>query len=447
MMRKAANPRVSVEGSALRRVRQCKGIGLALALAGGIAACDPGIAPGTIGHVQGFAGIAASDEPQSVLVARDILSSGGTAADAAIAMYFAMSVTLPSRAGLGGYGACLVHQPKDRIRKWEPLDEALLFIPQSPAAAAVPRGLFALHAKYGRLRWEALVGPAEGMARLGAPVSRALASDIALAGQGLQSEADMRRIFLKSDGNLAGEGDVIRNVGLASFIARLRARGPADLYSGQLAKEMSASAAEIGIALTPEEMRNVKVPFTATHWVRFGNLTAHFPTSDGGGDLSRMWKQIVDKQTAEPPASSEPSSGAGFMVADRDGQAVVCATSMGSLFGARKMVPNVGILMVSGPAPKAGLAPMMVVAHNVTEFRYALTSAGGASGASGLMTAAAKATIDEQPLAQSVRLAAGRRVLAIGCSKGLPPSPESCQVGVDPEGFGYGMGVGLKTKD
>ena len=40
---------------------------------------------GTPGHVTGFLGGAAADEPRAAIVARDILSSGGSAVDAAVA--------------------------------------------------------------------------------------------------------------------------------------------------------------------------------------------------------------------------------------------------------------------------------------------------------------------------------------------------------------------------
>jgi gamma-glutamyltranspeptidase/glutathione hydrolase len=53
--------------------------------------------PGVFEPVTGFAGVVTGDEPRAVLIGRDVLGNGGTAVDAAVAMYFAMAVTLPSR--------------------------------------------------------------------------------------------------------------------------------------------------------------------------------------------------------------------------------------------------------------------------------------------------------------------------------------------------------------
>src|SRR5258708_33229946 len=60
-----------------------------------------------------FAAVSA-DESRAAEIGRDILQSGGNATDAATAMYFALAVTLPSAAGPGASGACLVHYGKDK---------------------------------------------------------------------------------------------------------------------------------------------------------------------------------------------------------------------------------------------------------------------------------------------------------------------------------------------
>src|SRR4051812_13568193 len=151
----------------------------------------PGSAPqqGQPGFIQGFLGGVATDEPRATLAARQVLSAGGTAADAAVAAGFVLSVTLPSRAGLGGGGACLAYAG-DKKSQNQGVPEAVLFTPVAPASlgpnadrpAAVPmlaRGLYLLHARYGSLPFESLIVPSEQLARFGTPTPRALANDIA----------------------------------------------------------------------------------------------------------------------------------------------------------------------------------------------------------------------------------------------------------------------------
>ena len=82
------------------------------------AANPAGFSPGHVGlsHVitgGAFAAVSA-DESRAAEIGRDILQSGGNATDAATAMYFALAVTLPSAAGLGASGACIVQDDKTK---------------------------------------------------------------------------------------------------------------------------------------------------------------------------------------------------------------------------------------------------------------------------------------------------------------------------------------------
>ena len=71
-----------------------------------LAACGGPRPPvGQIGNVSGFLGVVATDEPNAALVARDALSAGGSAVDAAVAAFFMLSVTYPAGAGVGGGAA------------------------------------------------------------------------------------------------------------------------------------------------------------------------------------------------------------------------------------------------------------------------------------------------------------------------------------------------------
>jgi gamma-glutamyltranspeptidase/glutathione hydrolase len=209
-----------------------------------------------------FYGGAASDEPRAALIARDILAQGGSAADAAITLYLSLAVTLPSRAGLGGGGLCLVFDPKKRSV------EALDFLPRAPAGQAPPgttpvnipgalRGMAALHARYGLFRWEKLVAQAEALAGFNTPVSRSLARDLSWQATRLAADPEVRRIFFAQGGRRPyGEGEKLFQPDLANLLGRLRRRGAGDFYTGKLAEEFAATVSAAGGWIALKDLRN-----------------------------------------------------------------------------------------------------------------------------------------------------------------------------------------------
>ena len=260
-------------------------------LCGGLIGCGFGfdeseVPLGTLGHVQGFVGGVAVDEPWAALVGRDVLASGGTATDAAVAVYFAMAVTLPSSASLGGGGICVVRDSSSL--KVETIDFLPLAPKVIPANASrlngIPanaRGFFALHAKYGRLKWGELLHPAENKARFGISVSRAFAVDLKLMEKELMSEPTTRKIFGKPDGSgVLDEGDILVQLELAAIIGRIRARGVGDFYMGPVAHELVEAVTAVGGSLSYDEFRTYIPAWRGTIEVPFKmNFRFHFPAS------------------------------------------------------------------------------------------------------------------------------------------------------------------------
>ncbi len=262
---------------------------------------------GVVGFVEGFLGGVAADEPRAATIGRDVLSAGGTAADAATAVYFALSVTMPSAASLGGGGVCIVHDWK--TKKTETLD----FLPRPPKAIPAgadrptavpgnPRGFFALHSRFGRLRWETLVGSAENLARFGTPVSRAFAVDLARVGNALLADPNARRIFGQAGGQrVAGEGETVMQFELASMLGLIRRAGPGDFYDGQAAHQLVAAVNAAGGSLSIDDLRSYRPVWRETIRVPFGNKVAHFTSPPGaaGGLAAGMWRMLADDDRFE----------------------------------------------------------------------------------------------------------------------------------------------------
>ena len=343
-----------------RRLRAGILLGLTLACS----ACDtvsgvtdkvfgPGNAPaqGQPGFVQGFLGGVVADEPRAALAARQVLSAGGTAADAAVALGFVLSVTLPSRAGLGGGGACLAYAA-DKKSVNEGVPEAVLFPPVAPTSAganadrpaAVPmlaRGLYLLHARYGTLPFESLIVPAEQLARFGTPAPRALVRDIALVAGPLLADPNARAVFSQGGAPLA-EGQTLLQPELGATLAQIRVSGVGDLYTGALARrivqasplaggplalaDLNGALPKIAPAIgTAEPARQGRLPSAARGWRpgrRSGLRNAstrsisarhcRCPLARRVGTLAARWRGCPEPADRDGPDSSGAAPAAGL---------------------------------------------------------------------------------------------------------------------------------------
>lgn len=251
--------------------------------------------------VEGFYGGAAGSEPLAVLSARETLAAGGNAFDAAISLYLTAAVTFPSSASLGGGGSCVTFDTS------ESRAEGLVFpavasarrgasVERPSAVPAAIRGMYLLHARYGRLPWRRLVGSAEHLARLGFPVSRALARDLALVAVPLFADPEMKRIFARADGSPLREGDQLVQWDLAATLSLLRAQEPGEFYGGGFAKNMVAAVTAAGGSLDIEDLRQYRPEWRQTASLIFGLEKIHTlaQPSSGGATVLRMWSMLTE---------------------------------------------------------------------------------------------------------------------------------------------------------
>lgn len=435
--------------------------------------------PGQAGYVTGFIGGAVADEPRAALIGREVLSAGGTAGDAAVAMGLALSVTLPSRAGLGGGGVCIAYGADPSTTSNGGVPQSVSFAPLAPGGgsaggdrpAGLPlmaRGLYLLHARYGVLPFGTLVKRAEDLAHFGVPTSRALVKDLNLVAGPLFADPAARGVFSRNGTPLA-EGQPLVQPELAGTLAQIRLSGPGDLYQGGLAHRLIDASRQAGGALTADQLRNALPGLAAPIMLKYRNDNVAFaaPPTDGGvaaaaafaalmrnpSDLAGAEArslaaaarfragggdgQAIAEATDLPPGSlpSLPASTT-FGAVDKAGNAVICASTMGNLFGTGRLLQGLGFLQSASPA--ALPSPLLSVGLAWNPRDHGFHAAAGGSGQAGAAIAAAAGLMNAlnsgQPMAAPVPDPGRANVMV--CAGLLPGRESSCAMASDPREAG-----------
>ena len=298
----------------MRRIWRNKGVAAAL-IAFGLASCaSEELERGTVGFVRGFFGAVAADEPNAVLIGRDVLAAGGNAADAAVALYFSLAVTLPSVASLGGGGVCLVHDAQaGRVEALDfvapPSAQTALGITRPSAVPSSVRGMAALHARYGELDWRELLVPAEKLARIGHSLSRAFARDLQLAAAPFLKDPEARRVFGGLHGGPLSEGALLQQIDLAAVLTRIRTRGAGEFYTGPLARRIAEAAQSAGGSMTADDLRFFLPRWREPISIPYGNDVVSFAPPPAGVGLTagQMWQMLTtDDRYGSTPADERP---------------------------------------------------------------------------------------------------------------------------------------------
>ncbi len=289
--------------------------------------------------VRATGGMVASEQNLASQVGADILSQGGNAIDAAVAVGFALAVVLPNAGNLGGGGFMLIRDAKSGetraldFRETAPaassrdmfLDQDGKVIPgkstRTPYSVAVPgtvAGLIFAAQQYGTLPLNRLLAPAIKLAEDGFIVSPVLAQQFSLQRAHLERWPSTREVFFKRKPNTAdcpltqcpaasletyAAGERLLQPDLARTLRLIARHGTEGFYKGTVAQGIVDTLSSSSKPLTLEDLANYRIanrdpvrgsyrgfevlsmPAPSSggiHLIQMLNLLEHFPLSEYG---------------------------------------------------------------------------------------------------------------------------------------------------------------------
>jgi gamma-glutamyltranspeptidase/glutathione hydrolase len=254
-----------------------------------------------------------SQDALATRIGVEILEKGGNAVDAAVAVGFALAVTMPRAGNLGGGGFMVIHLADGNRNTTIDYREAApaaitrtAFLndkgdadPEksrnSALAVGVPgtvAGLAMARDKYGsgKFTLAQLIAPAIRYARQGVLVENDLFDTLALASARLSRWPSSARIFTRADGTPLSQGDRLVQNDLAASLETIARGGPRAFYDGLLSGAIVGAVQRAGGVMTAADLkayRAVERPALRGTY-RGYDIVSMGPPSSGGILLVQM---------------------------------------------------------------------------------------------------------------------------------------------------------------
>ena len=239
-----------------------------------------------------------------------ILRDGGNATDAAVAIAFALAVTLPRAGNIGGDGFMTIYDARTnrvRVIDFRSVAPAAATLQQfiddegrerreasqsyiAPAVPGTVAGLALAHRNHGRLPWARLVEPAVRLAREGVVLSHDEAFVFTGGAERLSVSEAARRTFYKADGQPYRAGERLRQPELAWSLRQIARHGADAFYRGTIAERFAADMERRGGLITAADLAAYRAverePLVGTY--RGHTIYTTPPASAGGATLLNM---------------------------------------------------------------------------------------------------------------------------------------------------------------
>ena len=254
---------------------------------------------------------------------------GGNAVDAAVAVSFTLSVERPQSTGLGGGGFLLLRRPgQNDLEAWDFREKApLKSYPQmflnkkgkvlknksrvGLRAVAVPglvAGLVEIHARYGKLPFAQVLGPAIELAERGFSVYPELAKALKMKQQILKKFPATQKIFFKKERALI-TGELLVQKDLANVLRIIARQGHKGFYGGRVAQAIVRESKRHNGLITLKDLKtyNVikRVPIRGKY--KDWEIFSMSPPSSGGIHLVQILN-VVERFNLKQYGSHHPQS-------------------------------------------------------------------------------------------------------------------------------------------
>lgn len=232
--------------------------------------------------------MAVTANPRATLAGCEVLSAGGTAADAAVAVQMVLGLVEPQSAGLGGGAFTLYYKASTKqvlsydgretapaaatenylrhisdTNQTNPLPalsssfESTRASGRSIGTPGAVKMLELIHQDHGQKPWDTLFEPAIQLATNGFGISGRMADAIAGAKNDLLRDPDAAAYFLNADSSPKALGTIIKNPDYAQTLSTIAKGGANAFYTGPIAQsivnkiKVTSSGGANPVAITP----------------------------------------------------------------------------------------------------------------------------------------------------------------------------------------------------
>ncbi|HUP00467.1 MAG TPA: gamma-glutamyltransferase [Gemmatimonadota bacterium] len=253
-----------------------------------------------------------SAKEEATRVGLDVLQRGGNAADAAIAVHFALAVTLPYAGNIGGGGFLVIREADGRVHTYDYRERAPLaatedmYLDESgevienlswfgARAVATPgsvAGMGLIHERHATLPWAELLRPAIELAREGYLVDPFTHDVLAGKADDIARFPGAAAILLPA-GRVPAIGDTLRQPALARTLSLIAEQGPEVFYEGEIADSIVGMMERRGGLITHEDLARYEAKERPPITFDYRGYRVHSMGPPSSGGLTMQW--ILDQ--------------------------------------------------------------------------------------------------------------------------------------------------------